>query len=191
MTSFPSPRRALEGSLEREREDLEGLFADVVVAVFGEEAEDVATAEVADAGLDGAAAALLGIHDQRDDTYLGVHVRVSPVLAQRLAARMMAPQEPTREDLLDAVGELGNIAGGHVKSLLFTSGRLSLPSAALDGAGLPPAREGAPQPTVIRATVLGEVAELALVPHVDGDGLLWPPSAPSDEPSEVLQEAQS
>ena len=188
MTSFPSPRRALEGSLEREREDLEGLFADVVVAVFGEEAEAVTTADATEAGLDGGAAALLGIHDQRDDTYLGVHVRVSPVLAQRLAARMMAPAEPTPDDLLDAVGELGNIAGGHVKSLLFTSARLSLPSAALDATGLTPAREGAAEPTVIRASVLGEPAELALVPHVDGDGLLWPPA---EAPSEELQEAQS
>jgi hypothetical protein len=41
---------------------------------------------------------------------------------------------------------------------------------------------------VIHASVLGEPAELALVPHVDGDGLLWPPA---EAPSEELQEAQS
>ena len=188
MTAIPSPRRALEGSLEREREDLEGLFADVVVAVFGEEAEGVATTNAPDAGLDGGAAALLGIHDQRDDTHLGVRVRVSPVLAQRLAARMLACDEPSREELLDAVGELGNIAGGQVKSLLLPSARLSLPSATLDSAGLPPAREGSAEPTVIHASVLGEPVELALVPHVVGDGLLWPPA---EAPSEELQEAQS
>ena len=56
MTPIPSPRRALEGSLEREREDLEGLFTDVVVAVFGEEAEEVTSGSVPDAALDGAAA---------------------------------------------------------------------------------------------------------------------------------------
>ena len=195
MTSFPSPRRALEGSLEREREDLETLFADVVVAVLGEEAEGLTTGTTPDADLEGGAAALLAIHNERDDSYLGVHVRVSPVLGRRLAARMLACEEPSREDLLDAVGELGNIAGGNVKSLLFTSARLSLPSAALDDTALPAAREGAAEPTVIRAHVLGEVAELALVPHVDGDGLLWPPSATcegsSEVTSEVLQEAQS
>jgi len=191
MTSLPSPRRALEGSLEREREDLEGLFADVVVAVLGEEASDVTTGTTPDAGLDDGAAALLAIHDQRDDTYLGVRVRVTRALAQQLAARMMASEEPGRDEVLDAVGELGNIAGGHVKSLLFTSGRLSLPSATLDPAGLPAAREGAPEPTVIRAVVLGEAAELALVPHVEGDGLVWPPADASEEFPEVLQEAQS
>lgn len=101
---------------------------------------------------------------------------------------MMASEEPGRDDLLDAVGELGNIAGGHVKALLFTSARLSLPSATLDATGLAPAREGAAEPTVIHASVSGEPAELALVPHVAGDGLLWPPA---DAPSEELQEAQS
>jgi hypothetical protein len=186
-----SSSRPLDRSLQREREDLEGLFADVIVAVLGDEAEDVATGTTPDAGLADAATALLAIHDERDDTYLGVHVRVSTVLARRLASRMMASEEPTREDLLDAVGEFGNIAAGHVKSLLFTSARLSLPSAALEDSGLPPAREGSAEPTLIRARVLGEVAELALVPHVDGDGLLWPPSAASEGTSEVLQEAQS
>jgi hypothetical protein len=182
-------------SLENEREDLEGLFADVVVAVLGEEAEGVATGTTPDADLDGGAAALLAIHDERDGSYLGVHVRVSSMLARLLATRMLAREEPSREELLDAVGELGNIAAGNVKSLLFTSARLSLPSAALDDTGLPPSREGWVEPTVIRALVLGEVAELALVPHVDGDGLLWPPSATtegsSEVTSEVLQEAQS
>jgi hypothetical protein len=195
MTSFPSPRRALEGSLERECEDLEGLFADVVLAVLGEELEGVATSTAPDAGLEDGAAALLAIHDERDDSYLGVHVRVSPVLARLLAARMLACEEPSREDLLDAIGELGNITGGNVKSLLFTSARLSLPAATLDDTALPPAREGSTEPTVVRALVLGEVAELALVPHVDGDGLLWPPSLDSEGTpevtSEVLQEAQS
>jgi chemotaxis protein CheX len=183
--------RSLDRSLHTEREDLESLFSDVVVAVLGEEVEAITTGTAPDADVDGGAGALLAIHDERDDTYLGVHVRVSGELARLLAARMMACEDPSREDLLDAVGELGNIAGGNVKSLLFTSARLSLPSAARDDTGLPPAREGAPEPTVIRALVLGQVAELALVPHVDGDGLLWPPSVESDESSEVLQEAQS
>ncbi len=88
--------------------------------------------------------------------------------------------EPSREDLLDAVGRLAESAAANLKMLLVPSARLSLPSATLDDAGLPPARDGSVAPTVLRALVLGEVAELVLVPHVDGDGLAWPPSAASD-----------
>jgi Chemotaxis phosphatase CheX len=170
--------RTLDGSLEKELEDLESLFADVLVSVLGEEADVVPGAEP-DAVTDGAAA-LLAIHDESDDTYLGVHLRVSAELARRLAVRMFACAEPTREELLDAVGEFGNIAGGNLKTLLFTAARLSLPSATLDEVGLPPAREGAAAPTVLRARVLGEPAELALVPHVEAGGLAWPPSLESE-----------
>ncbi len=178
---------ALEDSLEKEREDLEALVSDVVANVFGEEAEAVMTAAEADGVDDDGVAALLAIHDESDDTYLGVQVRVSPTLARLLAARMLACDEPTPEDLLDAVGELGNIVGGNVKSLLFNSARLSLPSASLDDVALPPARADAAGPTVICADVLGEPLELALVPHVDGDGLLWPPTAGSEARPEVLE----
>ena len=181
---------AVDDSLVSEREDLEALVSDVVANVFGEEAETITTARDAQGvGADGAAA-LLAIHDESDDTYLGVQVRVSPTLARLLAARMLACDEPTPDDLLDAVGELGNIVGGNVKSLLFTSARLSLPSARLADVALPPAREDAAGPTVICADVLGEPLELALVPHVDGGGLHWPPTAGSEARPEVL-EAQS
>jgi hypothetical protein len=181
--------RVLDGSLEREREDLSALLTDVLVSVLSEEPELVGSGPAADAGLDGAPAALLAIHDESDDTYLGVHVRVSTALGRLLAARMLACDDPAPEDLLDAVGELGNITAGNVKSLLFTSARLSLPSSSLEDTGLPAAREGS-EPTVIRALVLGEPVELALVPHVHGGGLLWPPSAGTEERTEVL-EAQS
>ena len=181
---------AFDDSLVKEREDLEALVADVVANVFGEEAETIMTATGTDgAGADGAAA-LLVIHDESDDTYLGVQVRVSSALATLLAARMLACSEPTPEDLLDAVGELGNIVGGNVKSLLFTSARLSLPSAALGDVALPPAREDAAGPTLISADVLGEPLVLVLVPHVDGVGPVWPPSAGSEAVPEVV-EAQS
>jgi hypothetical protein len=171
--------RVLDGSLEREVEDLESLFSDVLVSVLGEEAEVLPGAEP-DAGITGGAAALLAIHDESDDTYLGVHLRVSTELARRLARRMFACAEPSREELLDAVGEFGNIAGGNLKTLLFTAARLSLPSATLDEVGLPPAREGSAAPTVLRVLVLGEAAELALVPHVEAGGLAWPPSLESE-----------
>ena len=55
---------------------------------------------------------------------------------------------------------------------------------------LPPARDDAAAPTLISADVLGEPLVLALVPHVDGDGLHWPPSAGSEPVPEVV-EAQS
>ena len=73
------------------------------------------------------------------------------------------------------------------KSLLFSSARLSLPSATLGDAGLPPAREGSAEPTVIRALVLGEPVELALVPHVDAGSLSWPPFSGSEVRAEVLE----
>ena len=178
--------RALDSSLQRELEDLESLFAEVLAAVFGEEAEVVAAGIDPDADVVGGAAALLAVHDESDDTYLGVHVRVSSGLAARLAVRMLACAEPTREDLLEAVGEFGSIAAGHVRTLLFPAARLSLPSATFDEVGLPPAEEGAETPTVLRARVLGELAELALVPHVEVGGLAWP--APRES---VVLEAQS
>jgi hypothetical protein len=183
MTSSRSLDRPPHRCLEKEREDIEGLFADLVLQVFGEEAEVVATGSEPDAGVAGGAAALLAIHDESDDTYLGVHVRVSSELARRLAARMSARAEPGREDLLHALGELAGIAGEKLTALLFPAARLSLPSAALDSVGLPSALEGSEAPTVLRARVLGELAELALVPHVDDDALAWPPSVGS----QVLQ----
>jgi hypothetical protein len=165
--------RALDSSLRRELEDLESLFADVLASVLGEEAQVTCTGTEPDAVDADGAAALLAIHDESDDTYLGVQVRVSAELATRLAGRILACAEPGREDLLEAVGEFGSIAAGKVKALLYPGARLSLPSPTLDAAGLPPAEEGSETPTVLRARVLGEVAELALVPHVEAGGLAW------------------
>jgi hypothetical protein len=165
--------------LDREREDLEGLFADVVVDAFEEQAEVLGTGSEPDAGVAGGAAALVALHDESDDTYLGVHVRVSPELARLLATRLLGSTDPAREDLLDAVGRFAGLAADRVRALLVSGARLSLPSATLDDVGLPPAREGSAAPTVLRALVLGQVAELALVPHVEGGSLAWPPSVAS------------
>src|SRR5207302_719034 len=132
-------------------------------------ATDPDAASEPDAATEPDAAALVAVRDDRAGTDLGVHVRVSPVLARLLAARMFACDEPVSEDLLDAVGELGNIAGGNVKSLLFSSdstARLSLPSAVLGGLATPPPALGdGPAPAMIRALVLGEPVELTLVPN--------------------------
>jgi hypothetical protein len=182
MTSSRSVDRSPDRCLDREREDLESLFMDIVLAVFGNKPEAVTTSSEPDAAVVGGAAALLAIHDESDDTYLGVHLRVSSGLARGLACPAPTAEEPTREDLLEAIGNLGNVAGDRLTTLLFTAARLSLPSATLDEVGLPPAREGSAAPTVLRAVAGAEVAELALVPHVVADGLAWPPVE-----SEVLE----
>ena len=197
MTSSRSLARSPERCLDKEREDLESLFADVVTESLGEKPEAVTTGSEPDAAVAGGAAALLAIHDESDGSYLGVHLRVSSGLARRLVrpvptredatgedatAEESTGDEPAREDLLEAVAALGDVAGDRLRTLLFSAARLSLPSATLDEVGLPPAREGSAAPTVLRAVVAGEVAELALVPHVEADGLAWPPSE-----SEVLE----
>jgi hypothetical protein len=180
MIPSRSLARATDRCLEKEREDLESLFAEVVREGFGQDADAVSTGSDPEPSLDDGVAALVGIHDEGDDTYLGVHVRVTAELATALARRSPGCDDPTREDLLAAVGELGDLAGTRLIALLFPAARLSLPSATLDDVGLPPAREGAPAPTVMRALVRGKLAELALVPHVEADGLAWPPSLESD-----------
>jgi hypothetical protein len=172
--------------LEEIREDLETLLADVLRSVFGEETEpapDGVDAAPAD-GDDRPAVSLLAIVDDADGGRLGVRVQVSGRLAQVLAARMFGSEEPGSEDLLDAVGELGNITGGNVKALLFGgsgTARLSLPSAALGRAVVPvPVPEGAPAPATVRAFVLGDLAELTLLPQLAGDDLVWPPVVRSE-----------
>jgi hypothetical protein len=201
--------------LEEERPGLETLLADVLRSAFGEEPEILPPGfpapEPAPAGqgADAAAAAppayaLLAISDASDGSLLGVQVRVAGRLAHALTTRMFASDAPSTGDLLDAVGELANILGGNVKALLFTlSGpaRLSLPSAVLGRpAGLPPARHAVPTPrdgalvraggdaapVTIGALVLGDVAELTLIPQVEGADLVWPPAMDSD-----VLEAQS
>jgi hypothetical protein len=193
--------------LEQERPGLETLLADVLRSAFGEEPEilplGAAAPQAAERGSDAAVAAppayaLLAISDDSDGTLLGVQVRVAGRLASALAARMFARNDPSTGDLLDAVGELVNILGGNVKALLFTrSGpaRLSLPSAVLGRpAGLPPARHVIPAagagalvpaggdatPVTIGALVLGDLAELTLIPQVEGADLVWPPALDSE-----------
>jgi hypothetical protein len=137
--------------------------------------------------------ALLAISDEAGGGLLGVQVRLPGRLAHALAVRMFASDSPSADDLLDAVGELTNILGGNVKALLFTRsapGRLSLPSAVLGRPGdAPPARHAAPtprdgalvpagggsRPTTICARVLGDVAEVTLIPRVQGGDFVWPP----------------
>jgi hypothetical protein len=159
--------------LEAARPDLEDLLAEVLTSVFGEQAHPVDD-DLPDGGH---AVARLAVADEADGGHLGVRVRTGPVLSRLLASRMFSAGDPSQDDLLDAVGELGNIAAGNVKSLFFASARLSLPDPALDAG--PAVDRGS---TTVRASVLGQVVELALTPGAPVDGLTWPPTASDDLP---------
>jgi chemotaxis protein CheX len=153
--------------LEDARQDLEGLLVDVLYSVLGEEAypgdDPLPSGPIA--------FSRLAAHDELEDSYLGIQVRVGAVLARLLASRMMSVGDPSPDDLIDTVGELGNIIGGNVKTLLFQTARLSLPVAELTGGS--EAVEGALR---VAASVFGQVAELTLQPDAPVDGLYWPPS---------------
>lgn len=164
---------------EAAREDLEALLIEVLGAVAGEEAMPVWDEHLPAGPI---VAARLAIHDEDDDSYTMVSVRTSAIVARVLASRMLLTPDPGPDDLLDAVGELGNIAGGNVKSLLRHSCRLSLPMAELtasdggtdDGSGV-----------TVRACVLGQVVELTVDASDDVAGLYWPGASTVAEPVET------
>lgn len=153
------------------REDLEALLIEVLGAVFAEDAmaswdEEIPPGRVVEAHL--------AIHDESDDSYTMVEVRVSAFMAKVLAARMMSVPDPGPEDMLDAVGELGNIVGGNVKSLLRHSCRLSLPSAKLFQVAAAPH----PDAVTVRAVVLGHLVEISVRSAEASDGSFWPGATP-------------
>ena len=94
-----------------------------------------------------------------------VDVLTSVLSEQATPCRMMTVPEPSGEDVLDAVGELVNIAGGSVKSLFCPHARLSLPSSELleaDGAAV--------QGIALGAVVLDQLVGLTRSPGVSGPG---------------------
>jgi hypothetical protein len=155
------------------QEELDAIVIDVLGSILDEEAapwhEDLPDGQTA--------YARLAIHDEADDTFAVVEVRVGIHLARVMASRMMFVADPVVDDVLDAVAELGNICGGNVKSLLCQHARLSLPTADV-GSGLPPLSGAGVQ---VRAVVLGHVVELAVTPGAPIDGLDWPPAAADEE----------
>jgi hypothetical protein len=174
--------------LEFARPDLEALLLEVLTSVFTEEAyTDDSPLPAGDR-----VTARLSILEEAEGFHLGVEIHTGGVLARLLAWRMFGADDPREPDLLDAVGELGNIAAGNVKSLLFHAARLSLPGARLDGAPAhaPPAgpaaripadpaadpADGRTAPVTVGAAVLGQVVRLVLTPGADPDGLTWPPT---------------
>jgi CheY-specific phosphatase CheX len=111
-----------------------------------------------------------------------VSVRTSSIVARVLASRMLLTPDPGPDDLLDAVGELGNIAGGNVKSLLRHSCRLSLPTAEVTE-GADPHSDGSG--VTVRASVLGQVVELTVDVAGDVSGLYWPGSSSVPDALEI------
>jgi len=164
---------------EAAREDLEALLIEVLGTVAGEEAMPVWD-EVLPTGP--VVMSRLAIHDEDDGSFTMVEIRTSSAVARVLASRMLFTPDPGPEDLLDAIGELGNIAGGNVKSLLRHSCRLSLPTAEVhEELEVTPQVPG----VTVRAAVLGQVVELSVHIPDDVSGLCWPGAAP--EPRTVTQ----
>jgi CheY-specific phosphatase CheX len=159
--------------IEEMSADLAATLADVLSTVLSQEAAE--TTEPMAPGL--VAIASLAILDETSGGITGVELQVGTSLAQVLAGRMMSVAAPQDEDIIDAVSELGNIAAGSAKSLLFKHARLSLPMSRIQSvdAGEPQADAQA-----VRAIVLGHVVQLTVIPHVDAEGLIWPPVV-SDE----------
>lgn len=165
--------------LEDVTEDLAGILVDVLSSVLSEEAAP--TGETLTGGP--LAVARLGIHDQLTDEYTMVEVRLCTSLAKSIAARMLSVASPDPDDVVDAVAEIANIAGGNVKTLLCQHARLSLPTSRIVGSesdldDLGTVR-GAAQ---VRAVMVGQIAQLAVIPGADPAGLLWPPSEIDPDP---------
>jgi hypothetical protein len=156
-------------NLESALPDLEILLVEMVSSVLREEVlsagDPLPAAELA--------TSRLIIHDLEADSYLGVEVRTEDTLARMLAASMFAVADPTADDVLDAIAELGNIAGGNVKSLLWNSARLSLPTPSLSVID-----PGYPSGSVrVAVRVLGHVVEMVVMPLTSPDqSTCWPPS---------------
>lgn len=171
---------SLVDEFEEAREDLEALLVECLATVLHEEAGLAWGAELPP---EPTFSARLAIQDPEDGAYTGVVVSTSATVGRLFAARMMAVAEPSTDDMLDAICELGNIIGGNVKSLLRNACRLSLPTAEVTE--LPVSRGAGPGVTV-QAMVLGQLVELTVGGDAEPEGLCWPGSS-SEEILETQQ----
>jgi chemotaxis protein CheX len=104
-------------------EAVTGIVADVFVAFLGIEVLPVPPAPLTGEAVVGS----VSISGSWQGTVLvGCSVR----LARQATATMLALEEDvvTDEDVVDAVGELANMVGGNVKSMLAMDSRLSVPT---------------------------------------------------------------
>jgi hypothetical protein len=158
--------------------ELDSILTDVLSAVLAEQAFPTQN-QLPPGPL---AVARLAIHDWAEDGYAVVEVRAGVSLARAIAARMMSVTRPAPDDIVDAVAELGNIAGGNVKTLLCHHARLSLPNSEITEHPPQAASQHGEGGSFVRAMVLGQVAQLAVQPDAAIDGLIWPPSTPDETP---------
>lgn len=165
--------------LDDVRVDLDMILTDVLSSILDEEA--IATESELPSGP--LAVARLAIHDEPGDCYAIVEFKAGVTLARVIAARMLSVASPQSDDVFDAIAELGNMAGGNVKTLLCLHARMSLPSSAITD---PDEFPGPPAPNergaCVRAIVLGQVAQLEVLPGAAIDGLIWPPYTPDEIP---------
>jgi hypothetical protein len=166
-------------NIEDLTEDLSDILTDVLSSVLAQESVPT-PAQLPPGAL---AVARLAIHDHLRDEYSMVEIRLGVSLAKSIAARMLSVASPDPDDVVDAVAEIGNIAGGNVKTLICQHGRLSLPSSQIAEQEPFWPLEHAAGAAYARAMMLGHVAQLAVVPGADPAGLLWPPTD-SDEPDD-------
>ena len=164
--------------LDEVRSDLDSILTDVLSSVLAEEA--IPTRDHLPPGP--LAVARLAIHDKIEDGYAIVEITTGVSLARVIASRMMAVASPMPDDIIDAVAELGNIAGGNVKTLLCHHARMSLPTSEITEQVSFADPEHGDGGAYVRAIVLGHVAQLAVQPDAAIDGLIWPPYTPDEIP---------
>lgn len=158
--------------------DLESILADVLSSILSEEV--LPTFDEAPPGEQ--AISRLAVHDLDADSYLEIEVLIPMPLARQLTARMLSVAAPSADDVVDAVAELGNIAGGNVKTVLFGRSRLSLPLPRFERSEGESARH--PEGLIVRAAVGGHIAEMAVFPVTASIDLEWPPH--DDSPEDAL-----
>ena len=162
---------------EEAREDLEALLLEVLGSLLG--ADEVAPSWGDELGPGPVLESRLFIYDRADDSHTIVEIETPVMLGRVIAGRMMSIGDPSHEDLLDVVAELGNIIAGNVKSLVRHSCRLSLPTA--DAHERPRPSAGGVRVT---AYVLGSTIELTVRPAGAGEpgpDVCWPGSNTYDE----------
>jgi Chemotaxis phosphatase CheX len=153
---------------EAARAGLEEVLIEVFGTVVGERAVAAPVDEPLPDGL--VVSSRLMIHDEQDDSYAMVWIRTSSIMAWVLAGRMLLLTDPEPDDLLDAVGELGNMAAGKVKSLLHNVCRLSLATVESDPQGQRPV---VPREITVRAAILGETVEMVIHPQCGPADAVW------------------
>jgi len=169
------------------RDDLEALLIEVLGAVLGADEVGAGWGEPRTPGP--VLVSRLAIRDRQDDSYTMVEIETPFAVGRLIGARMLSLADPTTEDLLDAVAELGNIVAGEVKPLVRHSCRLSLPVAelAVSATELPAGGvrvsasvfAGTPQPMVhLTVRPAGEAEP--------GPDTCWPGSPFDDDPREAL-----